>query len=147
MKFGRVGLRLAVNEPYIRVHIVELPFDSTCIEREIYFGVFSQKLRNTFCEPTYGRRDIGLHAKWLIQRVAVDFFNPLQQRFKGRANVGIQNLTFFRRHDMPPFLDEQSHAKRIFNKLHLMADRRMGEAKLVRCIADALMTGCRLETL
>ena len=50
-------------------------------------------------------------------------------------------------HDMPPFLDEQRHAKRVFNQLDLMADRRMGKAKLVRCIADALMTGRCLKTL
>ena len=129
------------------MHIVKFPFNSTCVERQLYLGVISQKLRNTFCEPTYRRRDIGLHAKWLVQRMAVDFFNPLQQRFKRSADIRIENLTFFRRHDMPPFLDEQRHAKRVFNQLDLMADRRMGEAKLVRCIADALVTGRRLKTL
>ena len=127
--------------------IVKFPFNSTCVERQLYLRVIRQKLRNTFCEPTYRRCDIGLHAKWLVQRMTVDFFNPLQQRFKGSADIRVENLTLFRRHDMPPFLDEQRHAKRIFDQLDLMADGRMGEAKLVRCIADALVTGCRLKTL
>ena len=127
--------------------IVKFPFNSTCVERQLYFGVIGQKLRHTLCEPPYRRRYISLYAKWFIQRMAVDFFNPLQQRFKRGADIRIENLTFFRRHDMPPFLDEQRHTKRIFNQLDLMADSRMGEAKLVRCVADALMAGCRLETL
>ena len=52
------------------MNIVKFPFNGTCVERQLYFRVISQKLRNTSCEPTYGRRDIGLHAKWLVKRMA-----------------------------------------------------------------------------
>ena len=47
---------------------------------------------------------------------------------------------------MASFLNEQRDAQRIFDKLNLMADRRVREAKLIGRVADTLMTRRRFKT-
>ena len=69
------------------------------------------------------------------------------QQFKCRADIRIKRTALWRRYDPSALLDKQGHAQGFLDLLHLVAYCRVGQAQLVRSLADALMTGSRFKAL
>ena len=58
----------------------------------------------------------------------MDRFDPFNQRFECRTDIGIEYTPLLGGDDMPTILREQLHAKRVLDQLDLVADGGVGEA-------------------